>query len=336
MVYWKFFRQLMFMISFTPQPKFIVALLASALCCSASTQAQSGFVNDDGSPQIAASPGNGGSGTTLGTGCTPTSLTTHFNAGNGSGGNMFDITPNFNMYLRCMDVHTSSAAGNTVSVELWYKLGTCENNQTNNGQWTQVLNTTAISAGSGNPTRVDLSTVDVIFEAGIEYGIYMALTSTRYTNGPSGSTSTDFSNADLTLTTYYGIASGWGNSFSPREWNGTLYYEPAKPSLTVHNLVAGGLTTFELGNMTPGNGAYFVLSTVGFGTSVTPYATFDLASPLIVAPPPPLPLLVDASGQVSLSTMVPVSAVNRSLFMQGIEITPSDRRLSDAIEAVVQ
>ena len=249
---------------------------------------------------------------------------------------MFDITPNFNMYLRCMDVHTSSSLGNTVNVELWYKLGTCENNQTNTGQWTQVLSTTAISAGSGNPTPVDLSSVDIIFEAGVEYGLYMSLTSTRYTDGPTGSTSTDFSNADITLTTYYGIGAGWGGSFSPREWNGTLYYEPARPSVLVHNLVAGGLTTFELTNMTPGNGAYFVLSTVGFGTSVTPFATFDLASPLIVLPPPPLPLLVDAAGQASISTLVPISAVNRTLYLQGIEITPSVRRLSEAMESTVQ
>lgn len=284
------------MISLTPQ-KSIFTLLVSALFCSPVAHAQSGFLNDDGSPMISVASGSGGSGTILGTGCTPTSLTTHFNAGNGSGGNMFDITPNFDMYLRCMDVHSSSSAGSTVDVELWYKLGTCENNQTNAGQWTQVLNTTAISAGSGNPTPVDLSSVDVIFKEGVEYGIYMSLTNTRYTDGPSGSTSTDFSNADLTLTTYYGIAAGWGTAFSPREWNGTLYYEPAKPSLTVHNLVAGGLTTFQMGDMTAGNGAYVVLSTVGFGTSVTPYATFDLAAPLIVLPPPPLPLLEKLPSQ---------------------------------------
>jgi hypothetical protein len=300
-----------------------------------SLHAQSAALDDDGTPALSISSG-GGLAATRGSGCTASWLGTTFVSNNGHSGNMFDVTPNYNMYFRCMDINTSTSAGNTITVEFWYMNGSCRNNATNSAPWTQLLVTTAVSAGRDNPTRVDLSGMDFVFEAGQEYGIAVFFPSCRYTNGAGGSNSgTDWVNSDLTLTTYYGIGSLFSSFFTPRDWNGNLYYEPAIPTVAVENLVGGGLATFRMSGMTPDNGAFFIMSTTGYGSSATPFGIFDLAAPLIPLPPPPLPLLVDANGETSLSMMVPPTASGRTIYFQGVELTPTERRRSDPMDSTV-
>lgn len=298
----------------------------------AATPLQSPLVQDDGSPQPGQRVGGSFGPSGLGPGCTSTFLTTRYDSDNGAGGNMFDITPNVDLTIECLDVHVSSPTGSAVTVSLWYKLDTCVGFDMDQNAWTLIGTATGSSRGLDNPTPVSFAGNGVVFEAGQEYGIYVEISSgsSRYTNGGP----TDFVNADLTLTTYYG-KSGWPNTFTYREWNGTLYYEPAGANLILGDFAAGGLATFTIEQLSPGDQAYFALSIQGFGTTPSTFGDLDLASPLVVIPP--LPLVANAAGQASLSITMPPGAFGLTVYVQGIGVDPLDGvTLTDPGSGLVQ
>lgn len=293
---------------------------------------QSALVQDDGSPQPGQRVGGAAGPPPRGAGCTSTFLTTRYDSNNGSGGNMFDITPNVDMTIECLDVNVSSSAGSTVTVSLWYKLDTCVGFDMDQNAWTLIGTATGSSAGMDNPTPVSFAGNGVVFEAGQEYGIFVDISSgsSRYTDGGP----TDFVNADLTLTTYYG-KSGWGSTYTYREWNGTLYYEPTGADLVLGDFVAGGLATFTIEQLDPGDQAFFALSIQGFGTTPSKFGDLGLASPLVVIPP--LPLVADTAGQASLSITMPTGAFGLTVYVQGIGVDPLEgATLTDSASGLVQ
>ena len=267
----------------------------------------------------------------MGTGCTTTFLTTAFNSNNGSGGNMFDIEPNLDMTIECLDVNVSSAVGSAVTVNLWYKLDTCVGFTNDQNAWTLLATGTGTSAGMNLPTPVDFSGNGMIFEAGELYGIFVDITSgsARYTDGGP----TTYFNSDLSLTTYYG-KSGWASTFTYREWNGTVYYQPAGPSVLVPSLVAGAYGTFTMEQLGQGSHAHFALSIAGLGTTPTIYGDLALASPVFVVPP--VPLVPDAGGTVSLTITMPPTSFGRTVFVQGIELADSVATMTDPVSGLVQ
>ena len=98
-------------------------------------------------------------------------------------------------------------------------------NETNMALWTQVATGSGTGAGQDLPTHVTLSN-SFVLNAGTLYGIAVvadpAIT-LYYTNG-NGSNQ-NFSNADLSLV--LGSATNvpfTAPVFSPRVWNGTIYY----------------------------------------------------------------------------------------------------------------
>jgi len=308
-------------------------IYAPALCLAfliglSSLTAQTVKRQDDGqlsSPMLA-----GGNTHGLGTGCTNTFLTTHYLAGNGSGGNMFNITPNINMFIECLDIHISTT-GFPVDVNLWYKVGTCDGFESDSTAWTLLGVASGVGAGPGLPTNVSFAGNGVVFEAGVVYGIFVDVptNSVSYTNGGP----TIFSNADLSLETYFG-KSTWASTFYFREWNGTLYYTPAAPSANIVSLQAGQYGTFEMTNVTVGTLAHFALSIAGLGTTPSIFGDLGLASPVFIIPP--LPLVADPGGLVSLTITLPPASLGRTIFAQGIEIDGLTARITDPVSAVVQ
>src|SRR4029077_10719952 len=102
---------------------------------------------------------------------------------------------------------------------------TSQGNETNMGLWTQVATGSGTGAGLDLPTHVTLSN-PIPLNAGTLYGIAVvadpAIT-LHYTNG-NGSNQ-NYSNADLAL--FLGSATNvpfTAPVFSPRVWNGTIYY----------------------------------------------------------------------------------------------------------------
>jgi hypothetical protein len=157
-------------------------------------------------------------------------ITTTFATNNSFAGNMFDLqVGSSSLLLTGIDVHLSNAgsAGNLVS--LYTRLGSYVGFESNAAGWTLRDSVSVTSAGSGNATFVNLS--DFILDATDLHGVYVTLSSHApnsanmlYTNG-----SNSYANADLSLT--LGIGKGspnfTGGTFSPRTWNGSIYYDLA-------------------------------------------------------------------------------------------------------------
>lgn len=158
-----------------------------------------------------------------------TSITTFYaydNFGSPGGAVYFDISvADKSLSITALDINTASAGDITLSVYILE--GTSSGNQTNPAAWgSPVATGTGVSAGANNPSSLTLDT-PVLLSANTNYGIAMVLDaghSHYYTNGTGGNQF--FSNEDLSLT--LGSATNTpfsGGVFSPRVWNGTMYYE---------------------------------------------------------------------------------------------------------------
>jgi hypothetical protein len=157
------------------------------------------------------------------------SLTTTFAGGNGQAGNTFDVLPTNAVAINAMDIHIGGTTTEDVSV--YYRLGTAVGNS-NTGQissWILHESFTGVTgAGIGLPTNLPF-TAPLNLPGGQVSAILVALTTSTnidYTNGAT--VGAPFaSNGDLII--YEGFGIGWNagdisGSFSPRNFNGTLYY----------------------------------------------------------------------------------------------------------------
>jgi len=226
------------------------------------------------------------------------SLTTHFLGGNGYAGNTFDIIPTANLQIEALDVH-EDYLGAPTTVEVYYKTGTSVGFENTPSAWTLLGAGSAIGAGLGLPTYLDLAGNNITFQAGQTYGFVVFFTSyaagtsrCRYTNGGPG---TVYSNSDLTITTQNGLATPifGGTVFSGREWNGTIYYTSGGLDLDEDEISAasGGVVNFT---MAPGaiySGSLYLLLGSVTGTSPgTPLKggvvlpiNFDLYTQMVLA-----------------------------------------------------
>ena len=176
------------------------------------------------------------------------SITTTFAGGNGQpDGNMFDVTTFTNsLTVTALDVHFATTTAFNLNV--YTKSGTYVGSQTNSGAWTLAATGSATGAGSGTPTFVDIT--DFVLPANSLTGFYVDLDvdGIIYTDGFN-----TFSNADIQLDLGAGILGDFGsiNVFSPRTWNGTIYYDVnSVPVPTTLLLIGFGLASFGLASRT--------------------------------------------------------------------------------------
>src|SRR6266481_4081501 len=158
------------------------------------------------------------------------SITTLFasnNFGNPGGANYFDLTvASSPISVTALDINTAETVSFT-NFRVYVLPGmTFAGHETNMALWTQVATGSGTGAGVDLPTHVTLSN-PIPLNAGTLYGIAMvadpAIT-LHYTNG-NGSNQ-NYSNADLSL--FLGSATNvpfTAPVFSPRVWNGTIYYD---------------------------------------------------------------------------------------------------------------
>ena len=154
------------------------------------------------------------------------SLSTTYAGGNSQDGNLFDLTPSTTLTINSFDIN-AEGAGQTLGVEVYWRSGTVEGFQDTATGWTLMGTAQVVSQGEGTATHVPIGGLNM--QAGTTYGIYLRVVengsfNVAYTDGGP----TVFANADLTLKTFYGKANGdsfmSGTTFSPRQWNGTVYY----------------------------------------------------------------------------------------------------------------
>jgi hypothetical protein len=163
--------------------------------------------------------------------CSPAAgqITTLFasnNNGNTGGANYFDVTVAANpITVTALDINTDATVAFS-NVRVYVLPGmSFQGNETNMALWTQVATGSGTGAGLNNPTHVTLSNPFTL-NAGTLYGIAVVADpaiALFYTNG-NGSNQ-NYSNADLALA--LGSATNvpfTAPVFSPRVWNGTIYY----------------------------------------------------------------------------------------------------------------
>ena len=173
------------------------------------------------------------------------SLTTTFAGGNGFAGNMFDLNvlAADGLTIEAFDINADTGASGTAW--FYYKSGTYSGSEMNAGDWNLVGSYAFTSAGEGNPTNIDVD--DFNLAAGMN-SIYMITDSDiNYTNGTNEG---DLFAANADLEFFEGIGRGDptsaggfdGSVFSPRIWNGTIYYSPsAIPEPSAVGIVAVAL-----------------------------------------------------------------------------------------------
>ena len=174
------------------------------------------------------------------------------NGGGNNGAVYFDVTTaSQTLSIDSLDINTSGTG--PLTVQVFFKVGTSVGFETTSAAWTLAATATGIGAGLNNPSRVVLD-VPLQLTLADTYGI--ALVSTlghNYTNGTG--TNQNFSNADLSIA--LGKASNpvfGGTLFSPRIWNGTIYYSPvfvaggaAIPTTSQWGLLIIGLSFLAIG-----------------------------------------------------------------------------------------
>ena len=268
----------------------------------------------------------------------PGSLTTHFNGGNGFAGNTFDLTPSVDLEITGMDVHARYAA-RQYDIDVYYRVGTSVGFEQDPTAWTLLASGSNVNSnGPGMGTFVDLSGNGVTLTAGTLYGIYMDNVNyavsggIAYTNGVT--TPEVFSNNDVVLEAYSGTRSPaftGGAPFTPRVWNGTLYYEagPAGPSLSASGLNAGGTCTLSVSGAGAGATCIIAYSVFGGGPTTTPVGDVDLSLPIRQLPA----VTADANGDASISASVPPNVGGITVWIQAVDM--SGPTLTNSLEEIV-
>ncbi|MGV3613464.1 MAG: T9SS type A sorting domain-containing protein [Fluviicola sp.] len=162
------------------------------------------------------------------------SLFTTSAGGNGCGGGaMFNITTNANpINLTSLDI--ISNVTNTQTVEVFYKTGTYLGSETTAGAWTS-MGTYPVTTVAGTPVNINIT--DLLIPASSLYAIYVNY-GAQYTTITGA---TNYTNADLTITSGAGLCSLFGGVNANRGFNGTVNYTiPMPSSATWFDAATGG------------------------------------------------------------------------------------------------
>jgi hypothetical protein len=154
------------------------------------------------------------------------SLETTWASGNGQNGNMFDVMARETIRVTGFDVHYDSG---TVNLEIYSTLGGYQGKENTPGAWTleaavQITGQGDVSSG-GQETPVPLM-LDIEIQAGQTMGFYITNMgggepNANYTNGTG---TTRYENNEITITEGLGNQYPFSSTYSPRIWNGRIYY----------------------------------------------------------------------------------------------------------------
>ena len=158
------------------------------------------------------------------------SLTTMYASNNGQAGQMFDIVALTDVVIECFDVNMYN--GGPYDWELRYKTGTHVGFETNAAAWTLLGTASGVpSSGSDNVSALPIN-AGVSITAGNRAAFYLTVNRTttpgggnRYTNG---TTVGALLASDANIQILEGTGKAWlfGSNYTPRQFNGTVYYNP--------------------------------------------------------------------------------------------------------------
>jgi hypothetical protein len=134
---------------------------------------------------------------------------------------MFDVSAANDVRVISLDCNINAGA---VQIEVYTVPGGYVGNEGNPGGWTLAGSGPTTSSAADQPTPLPFA-LDIEILAGQTLGFYVTSASGagfRYTNGPG--TGTAAQNADLHISEGIGISYPFGSIYTPRIWNGTIYY----------------------------------------------------------------------------------------------------------------
>jgi hypothetical protein len=151
------------------------------------------------------------------------SLDTTYLGGNGQSGNMFDIDATEDIVLRALDV---SIPAGSVGIEVYYSFGGYAGKTGALTNWTLIGSGNATGLGAGTPSPLPF-TLNLPIPAGQKVGMYVTTSGGQTMDYTNGSTEGNLFVSDGVLSFYEGVGVVYpaAGTFSPRVWNGTLYYE---------------------------------------------------------------------------------------------------------------
>lgn len=143
----------------------------------------------------------GPSGTTFGTGI--------------QGGNMFNITANKSLKIDSLALNLNTA--NTVTVNVYAKVGSYAGSQTNAAAWTLIRSQKVVGKGIGKETRINMG--GYVVPIGV-YGIYVQASEGIIWNAGAFS----FTNPDFSLSLGDAVINTFGTVTTNGSWSGNIYY----------------------------------------------------------------------------------------------------------------
>lgn len=187
-------------------------------------------------------------------------ITTTFAAGNNHRGNMFDVVAINDITIDSVYAHPQA----NTTIEIYYKSGGFSGSENNAAAWTLVGSAAVTAQATGTPTPVPIN-IGVTIPAGQTYAFYVTSSdiavSLNYTDGTSQG-AVYVSDANMQVLQGVGLEYPFsGSPFSPRMWNGTIYYSTVSgvsyawntteitPSITVSPTVT---TTYSVDVTIPG------------------------------------------------------------------------------------
>lgn len=152
------------------------------------------------------------------------SLTTTFAGGNGQDGNMFEISAINSVTIRSFDGNLDGDD----NYEIYYKVGTYTGFEDAPGAWTLIgTATNVISNGDGIATPIPID-INVTIPQGETYSFYITSDGigegVNYTDGTAEHL-VYVSDANIEIREGLGVEYSFGDTYSPRVWNGTVYYD---------------------------------------------------------------------------------------------------------------
>lgn len=152
-------------------------------------------------------------------------ITTTFEANSGLAGNMFSIIAEKNVSIEGFSIHMMPIKDSPLSI--WVMKGSYKGYEQNRTVWTQIASTNLTGLGPSKPTPIpkgSFQPITIISSEIVSFYITLARTSgMRYTIGEKEGRA--FSrNDDLVILEGAGVAYFFGETFSPRIWNGFVDY----------------------------------------------------------------------------------------------------------------
>ncbi|MAG55362.1 MAG: hypothetical protein CMJ83_03640 [Planctomycetes bacterium] len=216
-------------------------------------------------------------------------LTTTYTSNNGQSGNMFDIVATNPVIIQTVDINVD-AGTHTIAVYVVTGGGSYVGLAATPGAWTLVGTAPGVvSNGLNVATPVPLP-LNVQIQPGQTQGFYVTVTTgtgMNYTNGSVVNTPY-VSDPNITITEGIGVALNFGGTFSPRVWNGTVYYQFAADILDVAQPQGPGSLSVSLGMIT--------------ASSTQGYTLLSTTTPLPVGTGPFAGIFPDGTTWIGLST----------------------------------